>query len=139
MSDQVLTSTSYQIKYIDPMNNPIPSELLEVIQNILSDSQYEQIKVEQQKYANCSPEIIENFIFYLTGTRVSQEKAIELHSKLVENQLLNSNQPNLHLLFEEFITSDIPNVKNPVGEYSYSNDLHVEPLGDVPIVEELVA
>lgn len=130
---------SYQIKYIDPMNNPIPSELLEVIQNILSDSQYEQIEVEQQKYANCGPEIIENFIFYLTGTRVSQEKAIELHSKLVENHLLNANQPSLHLLFEEFVTSGIPNVKNPVGEYSYSNDLHVEHLGDVPIVEELVA
>ena len=59
------------------------------------------MKVEQQKYANCGSEVIENFILYLTGKRVSQEKAIELHSKLVENALLDIKSSGIHLLFEE--------------------------------------
>ena len=91
----------YSIKYIDPLNKSIPQELLKIIQNILPNSQYKQIVVEQQKYANCGPDVIENFILYLTGNRVPQEKAIEFHSKLLENSLLDLSVPNDYLLFEK--------------------------------------
>jgi hypothetical protein len=74
---------------------------LKIIQNILPNCQYKQIAVEQQRYANCGPEIVENFILYLTGNRVSQEKAIELYSKLVENSLLGLTINNTCLLFEQ--------------------------------------
>ena len=48
-----------------------------------------EIELELQKYNNCGPEVIENFIFYLTdGNRLSQEEAIVLHSLLLENSLL---------------------------------------------------
>ena len=71
------------------------------LQAVTPNSHYKQIAVEQQRYANCGPEIVENFILSLTGNRVSQEKAIELHSKLVENSLLDLPISNTHLLFEQ--------------------------------------
>ena len=94
--------TTIQVKYFDPLNKFIPQELDQVIIDALgSKPNFKQIAVDQQKYANCTPEVIENFILYLTNKRVSQEKAIELHSKLVENSLLNIKSSSTHLLFEE--------------------------------------
>jgi len=91
-----------QVKYFDPLNKSITPELKQIIINSLdSKANFQQITVEQQKYANCGAELIENFILYLTGNRVSQEKAIELHSKLVENSLLGLTINNTCLLFEQ--------------------------------------
>ncbi len=44
--------------------------------------------------------MIENFILYLTGTRVLEKKAIELHSKLVENDLLGNKIIGIHRLYD---------------------------------------
>ncbi|MDX1917343.1 MAG: hypothetical protein SFT68_05110 [Rickettsiaceae bacterium] len=41
-----------------------------------------------QRYSNCAPEVIENFMLYLTGERLSQEDAIINNSRLVEEELL---------------------------------------------------
>ena len=83
-------------------NKHIPQELKQLITHILgSQVDFHEMPVEEQKYANCGPEVVENFILYLTGERVSQEKAIELHSKLVENSLLDLTIPNTCLLFEQ--------------------------------------
>ena len=90
---------SIQVKYLDPENKSIPVQLEQIFKN--HNLNIAQLKVEQQKYANCGSEVIENFILYLTGKRVSQEKAIELHSKLVENALLDIKSSGIHLLFEE--------------------------------------
>jgi hypothetical protein len=91
-----------QVKYLDSLNKNIPQELKQLIANALgSKLDFQEIPVEQQKYANCGVEVIENFILYLTGKRVSQEQAIELHSKLVENALLNIESRGVHKLFEE--------------------------------------
>jgi hypothetical protein len=90
------------VKYLDSLNQDIPQELKQIIidDGLGAKINFQQITIEQQKYANCGPEVIENFILYLTGKRVSQEKAIELHSKLVENTLLNIKSSGMHLLFE---------------------------------------
>jgi hypothetical protein len=91
---------SIQVRYLDSENKPIPVELEQIFNKYHLN--IKQLKVEQQKYANCGLEVIENFILYLTGKRVSQEKAIELHSKLVENSLLNvESSSGIHLSFEE--------------------------------------
>ncbi|BFD46150.1 MAG: hypothetical protein DMENIID0002_07960 [Rickettsia endosymbiont of Sergentomyia squamirostris] len=84
---------SLKLYYIDPSNKSIPDRLKQIfIDNCL---QIEQLPVEQQKYANCGPEVIENFMLYLTGERLSPEESITYHSKLVEQQLLNqANNPN---------------------------------------------
>jgi hypothetical protein len=57
-----------------------------------------QLKVEQQKYANCSVEVIEDFIFYLTNERLSQEQAIPYHSYLLEQSLLCDNYEEMPLV-----------------------------------------
>ena len=81
---------SLQAVYLDSLNEPIPSGLKQLLINRFGQKlDCSEITVERQKYANCAPELIENFIFYITGKRVSQEQAIELHSKLVENELLS--------------------------------------------------
>lgn len=91
-----------QVKYLDSLNKEIPKELKQLIVDYLNTKvNFQKIITEQQKYANCGAEVIENFILYLTGKRISQEKAIELHSKLVENALLNIDSFGVHLLFEE--------------------------------------
>lgn len=49
---------------------------------------FEILQVEEQRYNNCGPEVIENFILYLTGSRHSQEEAVKAHSQLYEQHLL---------------------------------------------------
>ncbi|MCC8399096.1 MAG: hypothetical protein LN563_00680 [Rickettsia endosymbiont of Platyusa sonomae] len=71
--------------YIDPKNKNIPKKLKQIIADNLD------IDIEQQKYANCGSEVIENFMLYLTGERLSQEEAIFFHSQLVEQTLLGNN------------------------------------------------
>ncbi|WPY00086.1 hypothetical protein Megpolyxen_02004 (plasmid) [Candidatus Megaera polyxenophila] len=92
-----------QVKYLDSLNNSIPQELKKqlTISNLAHKVNFQEITVEQQKYANCGSEVIEDFVLYLTGKRISQEKAIELHSKLVENSLLDLTTTNTCLLFEQ--------------------------------------
>jgi len=46
---------------------------------------------EKQLAGNCGPEVIENFIKYLTGDRISQEEAVPYHSELVEAELLGQD------------------------------------------------
>ncbi|WHA06250.1 hypothetical protein N3Z16_07340 [Candidatus Megaera polyxenophila] len=75
--------------YIDPENQQIPSALAQIFREYRLDTK--QLTLETQKYANCGPEVIEDFMFCLTGQRLSQEEAISYHSLLVERELLNSD------------------------------------------------
>jgi hypothetical protein len=79
-------SNNLRAFYIDSSNEVIPSELAQIFTN--KGIKIEQLSAEQQKYANCGPEVIENFMLYLTGERLSQEDAIPFHSKLVEQKLM---------------------------------------------------
>ncbi|MSO14598.1 hypothetical protein [Rickettsiales endosymbiont of Trichoplax sp. H2] len=83
------------MKYFDSENQDMPlslgmfvSDIFEV-RNLECPVKFEQIKVEQQRYNNCGPEVIENFMLCLAGTRATQESAIFLHSLLLENTLLD--------------------------------------------------
>lgn len=78
-----------KIYYIDPENSQIPIELEQIFN--FNQLNIEQLTTETQKYANCGPEIIENFMLYLTGERLSQAEAIPYHSLLVEQDLLQNN------------------------------------------------
>ena len=57
-----------------------------------------EIPCEPQRYCNCGPEVIEDFINYLTGKRATQEEAIELHSNLREQELLKASGYELHIM-----------------------------------------
>lgn len=77
-----------KIYYIDPENNQIPTELDQVFKHNQLD--IEQLATEGQKYSNCGPEVIENFMLYLTGERLPQSTAIPYHSLLIEQDLLQN-------------------------------------------------
>jgi hypothetical protein len=80
------------IKYIDSENNKIPQILIEELTQNLEKlgykTNYNQLDTQMQKYDNCGSEVVENFMYYLTGERFSQEDSIVQHSKLLEQYLL---------------------------------------------------
>ena len=135
---------SIQAKYLDPENKPMPAQLEQIFRN--HNLNVHRLIVWQQEYANCGPEVIENFILYLTGKRVSQERAIELHSKLVENALLGIESSNVHLLFEgsaedHFKTKNYleqnQDYNNLFHNFDYDNHQHVETIGESHALESL--
>ena len=82
----------FKMVYLDPENKPISITLDKDLDKVCSNNGYsiliEQKKVQQQKFNNCGPEVIEDFIDYLSGERISQEDTVPYHSKLLENELL---------------------------------------------------
>lgn len=74
-----------KIFYIDPENQSIPTDLDQIFKQ--HELGVESLIVETQEYANCGPEVIENFMLYLTGERLSQTESIPYHSLLVEHDL----------------------------------------------------
>lgn len=92
-----LDKSKAEISYMDSEQNRIPTLLKKQLTEKLATSSFymeyqvnlREIELELQKYNNCGPETIENFISYLTGgNRLSQEEAVVLHSLLLENSLL---------------------------------------------------
>ncbi len=84
-----------KISYLDSENQAVDRTLevalVSEMQTLYSESSisFQQITFEQQRYNNCGPELIENFVYYLTNTRATQEAAIYIHSLLLENTLLD--------------------------------------------------
>lgn len=83
---------NFTLYYIDPENHEIPASLEQIFKEYQLDTK--QLTVESQRYANCGPEVIENFMFCLTGKRLPQEQAIQYHSLLLEQDLLSSDTPD---------------------------------------------
>jgi len=88
------SSEGFEVIYSDPENKPIEQILLLDLKRELEFAgqklEFKQQVVEDQKYNNCGSEIIENFMYYLTSHRVSQEQAVLFHSQLIENDLYNT-------------------------------------------------
>ena len=81
--------SGYKAFYLDPENTVIPEGLATIFKD--NGCEIEQLPTEGQRYTNCGPEVIENFMLYLTGERLSQEDAIVNNSRLVEQELLSSS------------------------------------------------
>lgn len=88
-----------QVKYFDSENKPMPSLFLETLissfanacNDIFININIEQELTEKQISNNCGSEVIENFVQYFTGYRLSQEDAIPMHSLLLEVSLLGGD------------------------------------------------
>ncbi len=87
--DRQQAEDNLKIYYLDSLNHQIPAELEQIFKHNQLD--IKQLTAETQRYANCGPELIENFMLYLTGERLPQEEAIVHHSFLVEQNLLQNN------------------------------------------------
>jgi hypothetical protein len=81
--------SGYKAFYLDPENTTIPEGLATIFNE--HGYEVEQLPTEGQRYTNCGPEVIENFMLYLTGERLSQEDAIVNNSRVVEQELLSSS------------------------------------------------
>jgi hypothetical protein len=104
---------SLEINYLDSENRPLRKD---IEQGFISQLQrlnqnykisYQQIQVEQQRYNNCSPEVIENIVAYLTGSRVTQEQAVPLHSLLYQAQLTTNQPLDIKQAIEEIKVADL--------------------------------
>jgi tetratricopeptide (TPR) repeat protein len=87
--------TMVEVTYMDPEQGTMLPVLRSELEKGLSlngyESQLEEARLTPQSYNNCGYEVIENFVYYLTGTRATQEGAVYVHSLLAENSLLDPN------------------------------------------------
>ena len=109
------------LTYLDSENqtiSPILKNALKIKLLILFPSlkiSFNQVQLEMQKYDNCGPEVIENFVYYLTGIRATQETAIYLHSVLYENLLLDSKVSSAQIATNNRIIKILFNQIIPFG------------------------
>jgi tetratricopeptide (TPR) repeat protein len=120
--------------YIDPSNEPIP----EGLKTIFNFNGYtlEQLPAEHQRYTNCGPEVIENFMLYLTGKRLSQEDAIIYNSRLVEQGLMSDTNSSDSKHFSKALSGSYfmhTLAKKCVSEYELIPE--VEDAQDNPVIE----
>jgi hypothetical protein len=82
------------IHYMDPEQQAMPALLKKMLAETLAMANPEQriniteTELEPQKYNNCGPEVIENFMQYLTNHRLSQEDAVPVHALLYEDSIM---------------------------------------------------
>ncbi len=83
-----------ELKYIDSENNKIPEILinkfiskLNDLPEIFADIDIDQLFVNTQTARNCGPELIENMILFLTGSRFKEAETVIKHSELIEKSL----------------------------------------------------
>jgi len=119
--------SSTLLYYIDPENQPIPQDLEQIFKKYQLDTK--QLTLEFQRYANCGPEVIEDFMLCLTGKRLPQEEAILYHSLLVERNLLDSDsmeeqssKPANNRLSEDLILEDIDIMELIFGMPNYTDN-----------------
>jgi preprotein translocase subunit SecA len=103
------------ISYLDSENGVIVEELEKELMSELhifypdNEVLFRQILLEQQRYNNCGPELIESFIYYLTGTRATQESAPYVHSLLLENSLLDPREYELKIAENNQVIAQLSN------------------------------
>lgn len=88
------------IQYMDSEQQEMPLLLKEKLAGALAVAYPEcqvnitETEVELQKYNNCGLEVIENFVQYLTGHRLSQEDALPVHALLFEDAVVLAGDSN---------------------------------------------
>jgi tetratricopeptide (TPR) repeat protein len=93
--------TIVEVTYMDSEQGVMLPGLRSELENGLAlngyKSRFSEASLTPQRYNNCGYEVIENFVYYLTGTRATQEGAMYVHSLLVENSLLNPAEYGLKI------------------------------------------
>ena len=108
------------ITYLDSENQPAPFPLQNTLVNELQrlmpslKVNFNQPLLETQRYNNCGPELVENFIYYLTGARATQEAAVYLHSLLYENSLLDSEFAAPQIAENNRLIAELSNQMRPI-------------------------
>ena len=86
---------SFNIIYLDSEQGELVPNLKEQLTKYFQNSYKEVVitegEVDKQKYNNCGPEVIENFIKFLGKERLPQDESVFHHSLILEQYLLNFN------------------------------------------------
>jgi tetratricopeptide (TPR) repeat protein len=88
------TADKINIHYMDSEQQPMPTLLKEMLIKALTMTNPKQqiniteTELELQRYNNCGPEVIENFMQHLTGHRLSQEDTVPIHALLFEDAIM---------------------------------------------------
>ncbi len=108
------------ITYLDSENQSVikglEANFISQLQELFVGYQilFTQISVEQQRYNNCGPELVENFMYYLIGTRANQEAAPYLHSLLYENSLLDPEFSAPQIVENNRLIAELSNQMRPI-------------------------
>lgn len=90
------------ITYFDPENHQAPKRLISdlalVMDKLGIQYSFKEILVSTQTSDNCGPELVEDFIQYLTGERVEERHVVDYHSELLSNYLLGCTDVSTDLL-----------------------------------------
>ncbi|RYE13601.1 MAG: hypothetical protein EOP45_20940 [Sphingobacteriaceae bacterium] len=77
-------NNSVQVTYIDSEQRQAPIQLKQLLQYQLQEQLSKELlfteaNVDRQTSNNCGPEMIENFVAYLTGERIESDFAVSYH------------------------------------------------------------
>jgi hypothetical protein len=90
-----------EVTYMDPEQRVMVPRLKYELERHFAmngcENRFLEARLEKQSYNNCGLEVIENFVYYLTGARATQEGAVYVHSLLVEDSLLDPKEYRLKI------------------------------------------
>jgi hypothetical protein len=94
--------------------------------------------VERQKYNNCGPEVIENFIKYLGKERLPQDEAVYYHSQLLEQSLLSLSLKRF-LDYDDYIMTTVPSVSYDILMLCQTSASHKQstPVNLLPLIKDV--
>ncbi len=101
---------------------------------------FDKLQLEIQKYDNCGPEVVENFMYYLTGIRATQETTIYLHSILYENSLLDPEISSAQIAENNRIIKILSNQVMPLYRFSMNTKerAHSEKTSSIVLLDKKV-
>ena len=136
------TADSLKVLYLDSEHNKLAvnlkNQVIEYFQKEYQDVLIIEEVVERQKYNNCGPEVIENFIKYLGKERLPQDETVYYHSQLLEQSLLSLSLKRF-LDYDDYIMTTVPSVSYDILMLCQTSASHKQstPVNLLPLIKEV--
>lgn len=133
------TADSLKVLYLDSEHNKLAvnlkNQVIEYFQKEYQDVLIIEEVVERQKYNNCGPEVIENFIKYLGKERLPQDETVYYHSQLLEQSLLSLSLKRF-LDYDDYIMTTVPSVSYDILMLCQTSASHKQstPVNLLPLI-----
>jgi len=136
------TVDSLKILYLDSEHGKLAvsfkNQFIEYFQGEYQEVLMIEKVVERQKYNNCGPEVIENFIKYLGKERLPQDEAVYYHSQLLEQSLLSLSMKRF-LDYDDYIMTTVPSVSYDILILCQTSVSHKQstPVDLLPLIKDV--
>ena len=136
------TVDSLKILYLDSEHGKLAvsfkNQFIEYFQGEYQEVLMIEEVVERQKYNNCGPEVIENFIKYLGKERLPQDEAVYYHSQLLEQSLLSLSMKRF-LDYDDYIMTTVPSVSYDILMLCQTSVSHKQstPVDLLPLIKDV--